>query len=149
MLLLIVPKLKSQIQIRKCKTTHTVIGDLSGKLKTLVQFQHPNMMTFLRLNMQCMGSVHHITISLHIRSMWETICGKTFQKVARQGKIFTKIGKNTLFWDLVQNTPLPEMKSWPDVGTWVLTTTEHPPPQFKFRQILALWVLTTTEHPPL
>ena len=60
--------------------------------------------------------------------MWETICDA---KASRkwQGKICAQIGKNTLFWDLVQKP--------------------HPhPPKLKFSQILALWVLTGTEHDP-
>ena len=41
--------------------------------------------------------------SLHIRSMWETICDA---KASRKwkGKICAQIGQNTLFWNLVQNT---------------------------------------------
>ena len=64
-------------------------------------------------------------ISLHIRSMWETICDARPSR-KWQGKICAQIGKNTLFWDLLQILAL-----------WVLTTTEHPP-QMNFRQILAL-----------
>ena len=48
--------------------------------------------------------------SLHILSMWETICD------AR-----AEIGKNTLFWDLVQTPPPPPL-----------------PPKWKVGQILAL-----------
>ena len=43
-------------------------------------------------------------ISLHIRSMWETICDARPSR-KWQGKICATIGKNTLFWDLVQNLP--------------------------------------------
>ena len=67
-----------------------------------------------------------ILISLYIRSMKETICYARASR-KKEGKIYDQIGKNTGFWDLVQNTP--------------------PKPQkFKFRQILALWVVTSTEH---
>ena len=73
------------------------------------------------------------------------------QRQARLPEFFDQTGKNTLFWDLVQNTPPhpPVMKSWPDIGTLSFDyyRTPPPPPPFKFRHILALYVLTTTEHP--
>ena len=47
--------------------------------------------------------------SLHIRSMWETICDPRPSR-KWQGKIFAQIGQNTLFWDLVQNTPPPKIE---------------------------------------
>ena len=70
-----------------------------------------------------------LLISLHIRSMWETICDA---KASRkwQGKICTEIPHNTLFWNLVQNnTP--------------------PPRKLKFRQILdfGIWLTQNTPSP--
>ena len=69
-------------------------------------------------------------VTTYVRSMWETICDARASR-KWQGKICAQIGKNILFWDLVQNT------------------LSHPLWKLKFRQILALWVLTGTEHPRL
>ena len=82
-------------------------------------------------------------ISLHIRSMWETICDA---KASRkwQGRICAQMGQNTLFWNLVQDTPPPNWnlgRSW-HFEFWLDTISPPPPRKFKFRQILAIWVLT-------
>ena len=73
------------------------------------------------------------------------------RRQARLPEFFDQIGKKTLFWDLVQNTP-PPFRKWKFgqiLALWVLTTTEHPPSPRKLKcgQVLAFWVLTTTEHP--
>ena len=54
------------------------------------------------------------------------------QKQARLPEFFDQIGNNTLFWDLVQNTPSPmEMKSWSDLGTLSFDYYRTPPSQKK------------------
>ena len=68
------------------------------------------------------------SFSLHIHSMWETICDAKASRMW-QGKTCAQNPQKTLFWNLLQNTP-------------------PPPWKLKFRQILALWVLTFQNTPP-
>ena len=84
-------------------------------------------------------------ISLHIRSMWETICDAW---ACWSG---WKFGANSTEYpySVIQNTPPPpKLKFRQILGLWVFSVTEYPPPQLKFRHILGLWVFSVTEYPP-
>ena len=73
------------------------------------------------------------------------------QRQARLPEIFDQIAQNTLFWNLVQNTPHPppwKLKFSQILALWVLTFQNLPPRKLKFSQILALWVLTFQNTPP-
>ena len=75
-------------------------------------------------------------ISLHIRSMWETICDAQagFCTLTSNSKYLTKFSRTPLFWNWLQNTPPPKMKT-SDLS-WPKFTPEYPP--WKWR--LQIWV---------
>ena len=87
-------------------------------------------------------------ISLHIRSMWETICDAW---ACWSG---WKFGPNSTEYPYsprqLQNTPPPwKLKFSQMLGFWVFSITEYPPPRkLKFSQMLGLWVFSITEYPP-
>ena len=82
--------------------------------------------TWIEINF-CLSSTlsdFFLFFSLHIRSMWETICDAW---ACWSG---WKFGANSTEYpySVIQNTP--------------------PPPKLEFRQILGLWVFSITEYPP-
>ena len=107
-------------------------------------------------------------ISLHIRSMWETICDawacwSGWKFGANSTEYPYSVIQNTppppenwnlgRSWDFeyfqLQNTPPRKLKFRQILGLWVFSVTEYPPPRkLKFRQILGLWVFSVTEYPP-
>ena len=113
--------------------------------------------------------------SLHIRSMWETICDAQagFCTLTSDSKICVQILQSPSVEFQIREPPPPKKnwnlgRSWhfeflllqstpPPPPHWNLGRSWHfefsllqsiPPPKLKFRQILALWVLTIPEYPP-
>ena len=87
-------------------------------------------------------------ISLHIRSMWETICdAKAYRKC--DGKFSAQNPQNTLFWNLVQNTPA--LENWNLGRSWHFgfDFPEHPHPHWNLGRSwhFRFW-LSRTPPPP-
>ena len=87
-------------------------------------------------------------ISLHIRSMWETICEAW---ACWSG---WKFGPNSTEYPYseIQNTPQPpppprKLKFRHILALCDLSVSEYPPPQLKFRHISALCDFSVSEYP--
>ena len=110
-------------------------------------------------------------ISLHIRSMWETICDawacwSGWKFGANSTEYPYSVKQNTpppqknwnlaRSWDFeyfqLQNTPPPEnwnlARSWDFEYFQLQNTPPTHPPKLKFSQILGLWVFSIIEYPP-
>ena len=110
--------------------------------------------TYLWQTMKYNNKLQHCSkcqtfVSLHIRSMWETICDAQ-AGFCVNSEFLSKFSRTSLSGISDQSTPFPwKLKFRQILALWVLTTPEYliPPWKLKFRQILALWVLTTPEYP--
>ena len=95
-------------------------------------------------------------ISLHIRSMWETICDAQ-AGFCVNSKFLSKFSRAPVSGISDQSTPPPPHENWNLGRSWHFEylqfwLPEFPPPlwKLKFRQILALWVFSvlTSRVPP-
>ena len=101
---------------------------------------------------------HCILFSLHIRSMWQTICYAVASwsgwKFGSKIPVYPFLGfgpEYTLPLDSPHHPRNENLARTWHFGIWLPQNTPPPSRKFKFRQILALrdiWVLITPEYPP-
>ena len=133
----------------KNKIFHIVQGILNVVFffaKSIISFPSSWFSFHLGGNIFVFSTVLKKLFSLHIRSMWETICDALHIPVARiLGSKFLECPHSSISGMLVWNTttlsPPPTQKCWfgQILALWV-EFVWIPPPECRFGQILALWV---------